>query len=146
MKPTYLLFIFYFVLLIPMGLTKNYQVETLNRKDKESMAFYPMILNVNVGDEVTFVPTSKGHNSQSVYLPQKANAWKGKVSKEVKVKFTHEGIYLYECQNHGIMGMVGVIQVGNPVNLKKAKDFYQKYKNKFVMNKDRLDQFFDPQN
>lgn len=125
------------------GFAKEYKVEMLNKSDGQSMVFKPMFLKVNIGDSITFVPTSKGHTSQSSYTPEGANTWKGKTNKEVKVTLNKEGIYLYKCQNHGIMGMAGVIQVGKATNIKEAKEFYNSFKKKFIMNKDRLDKFIN---
>ena len=106
------------------------------------MVFEPMLLKAEVGDSVNFVPKSKGHTSQSVYTPDGAKTWKGKTSQPVTVTLDKEGLYIYECQNHGIMGMVGMIQVGEVKSIEKAKTFFEKYKNKFIMNKTRFDNYF----
>ena len=40
------------------------------------------MLSVNVGDTVKFVPSDKGHNSESIkgMLPKGAKKWKGKIN------------------------------------------------------------------
>jgi len=53
------------------------------------------------------------------------------------------GIYLYACAAHKMMGMVGVIQVGNPVNLKEARTIASAQSAKFVFNKDRFEREFE---
>ena len=81
-------------------------------------------LKIKAGDEVIFSPKSKGHIPHSIYIPAGAKSWKGKISEEIKVNLDKEGVYIYECQNHGIMGMTGIIQVGKASNLNEAKDFF----------------------
>jgi len=125
------------------GFAKEYKIEMLNKSNGQTMVFKPMFLKANIGDVVTFVPTTKGHISQSVYTPKDANTWKGITSKEVKVTLNKEGIYIYKCQNHGIMGMAGVIQIGKPTNLKEVKKFYSGFKKKLIMNKVRLDKIIN---
>lgn len=137
--------------LLGLSFSKEYKVEALNKGDAHSMTFKPMFLKASVGDVVTFIPTSKGHTSESVFTPKGATTWKSKTSKEVKVTLNKEGLYIYKCRNHGIMGMAGVIQVGasasgdggRPTNFIEAKKFYNKLKKKFIMNKNRLDKFFE---
>ena len=48
-----------------MGSTK-YEILMLNKdpdNSKNKMIFSPSLLKVQVGDEVSFIPTDKGHNS-----------------------------------------------------------------------------------
>lgn len=120
------------------GFAKTHEVLTLNKSNGQTMVFEPMFLEIEVGDTVKFVPKDKGHTSQSVFTPEGIEPWKGKTSKEIEVTLNKEGVYIYECQNHGIMGMAGVIQVGKAINVEKAKEFFSKYKKKFIMHKDRL--------
>jgi pseudoazurin len=93
----------------------DHQVQMLN-KDSEGrpMQFEPAFLRIEPGDTVTFVATTKGHNSESVaeITPEGAETWKGKINEEITVTFTEEGFYAYKCQPHVGMGMVGLIQVG----------------------------------
>ncbi|MGB0453413.1 MAG: pseudoazurin [Bacteriovoracaceae bacterium] len=138
-----LIFILVLSSLSIVGNAKEYKVEMLNKSNGESMVFKPMFLKAEVGDIITFIPTTKGHTSESVYTPKGANTWKGKTSKEVKVTLNKDGVYIYKCKNHGVMGMTGLIQVGKPVNLIESKEFYNEFKKKFVMNKDRLDKFLN---
>ena len=115
----------------------EYEIQMINSKGK--MRFEPTFLKVEKGDTVKFNPINKGHNSKSVYTPVGADSWDGKTSKSISVVLKKDGVYIYECKNHAIMGMAGIIQVGSPKNMDDAKEFLQKYKKKFVMNKKRLD-------
>ena len=103
------------LLLASPALAADHQVQMLN-KDSEgrAMQFEPAFLKVEPGDTVTFVPTSKGHNSESIpaLMPEGAEPWKGKINQEITVTFDTEGFFAYKCAPHLGMGMVGLIQVG----------------------------------
>jgi pseudoazurin len=94
----------------------DHQVQMLN-KDSEgrAMQFEPAFLKIAPGDTVTFVPTDKGHNSETILnmIPEGGETWKGKINEEITVTFTEEGFYAYKCQPHVGLGMVGLIQVGD---------------------------------
>ncbi len=120
---------------------KNYQVKMLNSFEGQSMLFVPGFLKIEKGDSVTFVPTNSGHNSQSVFTPKNAKSWSGKNNEEITINFSEEGIFIYQCSLHLVMGMVGVIEVGTPTNFEEAKDFAKNFRAKFAMNKDRLDKY-----
>ena len=95
-------------------------------KDAEgrAMQFDPAFLKIAPGDTVTFVATSKGHNSESVLTltPEGAEPWKGKINEEITVTFDAEGSFVYKRQPHLGLGMVGLIQVGDtPVSLDKVE-------------------------
>lgn len=93
----------------------DHQVMMVN-KDAEGrpMQFEPAYLKVAPGDTVTFVVKDKGHNSETIAgkIPEGAEAWKGKISKEITVTLNAAGYYAYKCQPHLAMGMVGLIEVG----------------------------------
>ncbi len=120
---------------------KMHIVTTMNSNNGKSMVFNPTYIKIAVGDEIKFVPKSKGHTSKSLFVPEGATTWAGKDSKEITVKFTKEGLYLYDCKNHGVMGMIGLIEVGEAKNKEEVVDYYMKHKTKIVMNKNRLDEY-----
>ena len=107
----------------------KYEVLMLNKdpdNSKNKMIFSPRLLKVQVGDEVSFVPTDKGHNSEIIkgMLPAGAEKWKGKINKQVDVVFDTPGFYGYQCKPHANMGMIGLIVVegdGMLDNLEEAK-------------------------
>ena len=107
------------MLAVPMSAAwaADHQVLMLN-KDSEgrTMQFEPAFLRVAPGDTVTFVPQDKTHNSESIAKaqPEGAKGWKGKINEELSVTFDVEGFYGYKCLPHAGMGMVGLIQVGEP--------------------------------
>lgn len=102
------------------------------------LSFNPSFVKAEVGDTITFVPAGSGHNSASLFAPAGAATWKGPVDKEFSVKLDKEGIYIYACDAHRRMGMVGVVQAGNAVNLPEATKKAEEESARFYMNKDRL--------
>ena len=102
------------------------------------LTFEPSFVKANVNDTIVFIPTDKGHNSSSLLVPAKAETWKGSYDKELRVKLEKEGVYLYVCDSHKPMGMVGVVQVGKAVNLEDAKGKAAEESAKMIMNKDRF--------
>ncbi len=118
----------------------DHAVKMLNTGKDGSMVFEPSFVKVAVGDTVTFTPTQVGaHYSVSMLMPEGATAWRGAPDKELKVKIEKEGVYLYACEPHKVMGMVGVIQAGKPVNLAAAKVVATKEQAAFAMGKTRFD-------
>ena len=114
----------------------EFKVKMLNRGEAGMMVFEPAYLEVAPGDTVTFVPTDKGHNAESIdgMTPDGAEAFKSKMNKEVSVTFDQEGVYGYKCMPHYGMGMVGIVAVGNAgENLDAAKGVNHPGKAKKVM-------------
>ena len=116
----------------------DHKVEMLNKhpdNPKIRSVFFPRIVVVQPGDSVTFVPTDKGHNSQSIkgMIPDSAKKWKGKINKEVTVTFETPGFYGYKCTPHLSLGMVGLVIVegeGKLANLEAARAVKQRGKAK----------------
>ena len=100
------------------------QVKMLNKGAKGMMVFEPDLVKIQPGDTVTFVATDPGHDAQSVpgMLPEGAQPFEGKIGKDVTVTFTQPGVYGIKCKPHYVMGMVGLVVVGDPSsNLEAAK-------------------------
>ena len=119
----------------------EHTVQMKNSGNGGIMVFEPAVLNVAVGDTVTFLPTDAAHNSQSVegLIPAGATSWNGTLSQKVTVTIDKEGVYVYKCLPHAIMAMVGVIVAGEPTNLEEIKANVAALSSTFVTNKDRLD-------
>lgn len=103
----------------------NFEVHMLNKgADGAAMVFEPALTQVAVGDTVTFVPTDKGHNAESIKdaMPEGAEAFKGAMGKEVVVTFTTEGVYGIKCAPHFGMGMVAAVVVGAPTNIDAVRE------------------------
>jgi pseudoazurin len=124
----------------PAAMAAEHVVKMLNSGKDGAMVFEPAFVKAAVGDTIVFTPTDKAaHNSASLLLPAGAKPWKGAADTETKVKLEKEGVYLYACEPHKMMGMVGAIQAGKPVNLAEAKAAAAKEQAAFAMGKDRFD-------
>jgi pseudoazurin len=102
----------------------NFEVHMLNKGAAGAMVFEPAAIKIAAGDTVTFIPTDKGHNAESIpaMTPEGAELFKGKANEEIVVTFTQEGVYGIKCAPHLAMGMVALVQVGDaPANLEAAK-------------------------
>lgn len=97
-------------------------VKMLNKGAAGMMVFEPALVKAAPGDTVRFVPTDPSHNAESIpgMLPAGATPFKGKMNKEVTLAVSKPGVYGYKCLPHYGMGMVGLIVVGDPVNLDEA--------------------------
>jgi pseudoazurin len=99
-------------------------VEMLNKRDDGAkMVYSEDITRIDVGDTITWVPTSKGHNVEFIAGP---DGWKApkksKLNKEVEITFDTPGVYLYQCSPHKSMGMIAIVVVGDGDNdISKAK-------------------------
>lgn len=122
------------------GHTAEITVKMLNTGKDGPMAFEPSYVKAAVGDTVIFVPAEKGaHYSVSMLQPAGAKPWRGMPDQELKVKLDKEGLYLYACEPHKTLGMVGVIQAGKAVNLAEAKALAAKEQATFALGKTRFD-------
>jgi pseudoazurin len=97
----------------------------MQNKGKDGvMVFEPTALKITQGDTVTFVPTDKSHNAESVkdLIPAGAQPFKVKMNQQIKVTFDVPGAYVVKCSPHFPMGMAAVIVVGDsPSNLDAVK-------------------------
>ena len=101
-----------------IAFSAEHEIKMLNFGSEGGMVFEPGFLKVNVGDKVNFVAVDISHNTESVegLIPAGATSWKGEINENVSVVIDKEGVYVYQCTPHIIIGMVGVIQAGEPVN------------------------------
>ena len=93
-------------------------IEMLNKRDDGAkMVYSEDIARIDVGDTITWLPTSKGHNVEFIAGP---DGWeapkKSKLSKEYSYTFDTPGVYLYQCTPHKSMGMIAVVVVGDGDN------------------------------
>lgn len=102
--------------------SETHIVEMLNRGEDGAMVFEPAFIQAQPGDTITFVPTDKSHNAATLedLVPEGAEAFEGGMSEEISITVTAEGLYGVECTPHKGMGMVALIQVGEPTNLEAA--------------------------
>ena len=98
-------------------------IDMLNKNaDGERMVYSTEVAKVAIGDTVTWLPASKGHNVHFISAPDGVELVKSKMNKEFSFTFEKEGIYLYQCTPHKAMGMIGLVVVGeNTDNLDSVK-------------------------
>ena len=99
-------------------------VEMLNKRDDGAkMVYSEDITRIDVGDTVTWLPASKGHNVEFIAGPDGWDApKKSKLSKQYTFTFDTPGVYLYQCSPHKSMGMIAIVVVGDGDNdISKAK-------------------------
>ncbi|MGD9479482.1 pseudoazurin [Shinella sp. G-2] len=102
----------------------DFEVHMLNKGAEGAMVFEPAFVKVAPGDTVTFIPTDKGHNVETIkgMIPEGAEAFKSKMNETYKVTFDKPGAYGVKCTPHVGMGMVGFVSVGDaPTNLDAVK-------------------------
>ena len=110
------------------ALAEDMTIEMLNtRDDGEKMVYSVDVARIDVGDTITWVPTTKGHNVEFKVGP---DGWKAPkkspMNREVVMTFDTPGVYFYQCTPHKAMGMIGLVIVGDDVSnkdiiLKKSK-------------------------
>lgn len=122
---------------------KDWQVKMLNYGDAGPMVFEPSFIEAEVGDTVTFLPTQSGHNAKSYVVPDGQSSWASKLNEEYTVTLDHEGVHLYYCPPHLMMGMIGVIQVGDAINQAKIDEKYPRLRSKVALNPERVDQIME---
>lgn len=112
----------------------DHLVQMLNKGEKGSMVFQPDFIVAAPGDTVTFVPTDKSHDAESIkgMIPEDVAPFKGKMNEQITVTLDKEGVYGVKCTPHYGMGMVALIVVGKPANLEQAKAVKQTGKAKKV--------------
>lgn len=101
----------------------DYEIQMLNKGEAGTMVFEPNFVAIQPGDTVTFVPTDKSHNVETIkdMFPEGFEPFKSKVNEAFTVTFDLPGIYGFKCTPHFAMGMVGLIAVGEELpNLEAA--------------------------
>jgi pseudoazurin len=104
-----------FTLAAGPALAANHEVHMLNKGADGAMVFEPALTNVAVGDTVTFIPTDKGHNAETIsdILPAGAAPFRGAMGEQITVTFDLPGAYGIKCSPHVGMGMVALVVVGD---------------------------------
>ena len=123
----------------------EHTVKMLNSGEGGQMIFEPAVLKVSVGDTIHFKASDMSHNSASIdgMLPDGAESWSGQMNMDISVTLDTEGVYVYQCDPHVMMAMIGVIQVGEAVNMSEIKTASNSLKSSFVMNAERIDTYLN---
>lgn len=102
---------------------ETYEIKMLNRGADGSMVFEPAFVAAQPGDTIVFLPTDRGHFVESIegMLPDGTEPFKSGMNEEYSVILDQEGVYGFKCPPHYAMGMVALVQVGDPVNAEAAQ-------------------------
>ena len=98
------------------ALAETHEVKMLTRSPNAGMVYDPDYLQIAPGDTVKFVAAQSGHNAATLpgLLPEGAQPFAGKINQQIEQTFTVPGLYGIQCVPHLAMGMVMLIQVGEP--------------------------------
>ena len=118
--------VFSVVFVSSMAYSADMSIDMLNKLGKEKMVYSVDVAEIDVGDTITWLPASKGHNVHFIAGP---DGWelpkKSKNNKEVAITFDTPGVYLYQCTPHASMGMIALVIVGGDTSnldaIEKAK-------------------------
>ena len=102
------------------GFSKEVVVEMLNKRaDGQKMVFSEDVVKVDVGDTIKWLASDKGHNVEFIAGPEGFSLPpKSGLNKDVSITFDKAGVYLYVCTPHKVMGMIGLVVVGNDTSNK----------------------------
>ena len=97
-------------------------IDMLNKDaNGNKMVYSTEVAKVAVGDTVTWLPASKGHNVEFIAGPEGFDKpKKSKMNKEYSFTFNIPGVYLYQCTPHKGMGMIAMVVVGEDTSNKDA--------------------------
>ena len=111
---------FTIVLGLSSSFAGNLTLDMLNKRaDGQKMVYSEDVVHVDVGDTVTWLPATKGHNVEFISVPEGFGIpKKSKLGKEHSTTFDIPGIYLYQCTPHKGMGMIGLVVVGHDTSNK----------------------------
>lgn len=87
-------------------------------------SFSPEVIFIEPGDTVAW-ENMRSHNTNSMgdeqgLIPAGAEDWVSDMNRDYHRTFETEGVYIYKCDPHYSLGMVGAVIVGEPVNLDKV--------------------------
>jgi pseudoazurin len=128
---------------VELSTGSEHTIKMLNVGPEGTMVFDPAVIKVSVGDTIHFKATDFAHNSVSVpnMIPNGATSWTGLLNEDISIQLDNEGIYVFQCDPHLMMAMIGVIQVGDAVNYEEIKQTSINFQKNFMMNADRLDDY-----
>lgn len=128
---------------IELSSGSEHTIKMLNVGPSGTMVFDPAVIKVSIGDTIHFKSIDMAHNSVSIpnMTPSGAKGWTGLMNEDISVTLESEGIYVYQCDPHLMMAMVGVIQVGDATNINEIKQGTENLKKNFIMNTERLDSY-----
>ena len=113
------LYIFTFVLfLMSSAFADTFEVQMLNKLEKDRNVFNPSIIYINSGDTVKWISVDKGHNIAFTKkgVPEGVELYKSKINTDAEYTFNTSGIYAYNCTPHYGLGMIAFVIVDNDLS------------------------------
>ena len=106
------------LLLIQQLFAETYEVQMLNKLEKDRNVFNPSIIYINTGDTVKWISVDKGHNIAFTKkgVPEGVDLFKSKINADAEYTFTTSGIYAYNCTPHYGLGMIAFVVVDNDLS------------------------------
>ena len=119
----YLISLIITMLITTTSFAADITVEMLNKRksDNATMVYSEDISRIDVGDTITWVPTTKGHNVHFLAGPEDWDMPKpSRINREYSYTFEIPGIYYYQCTPHDSVGMIALVVVGGDISNKDA--------------------------
>tara|TARA_B100001027_G_C16004535_1_gene214186 strand:- start:54 stop:431 length:378 start_codon:yes stop_codon:yes gene_type:complete len=102
-------------------ISNTVNAKTIQIEYTEDDTFSKEVVYIDVGDTVEWLPKNEGHNVEFLGGPNMSSLPdSSEVDAFHSITFDAPGVYLYHCEPHGNMGMLGLVIVGN--NLKNLKE------------------------
>ena len=119
----------------------NTVIDMLNNDGQDIMVFKPSVALVSPGSSVTFKSVDPGHQVKFISGPDPAyKKWSSALSEDYTITPTIPGTYVYVCEPHIMMGMIGILQVGSDKDYEGVKEAYDSLKPKIQMNHNRIEE------
>ena len=124
-------------------MAETIEVKMLNKHPDDKRrrnVFIPEIIYAKPGDKIMFKSVDRGHNAETIkgMIPEGAERFKSKISKDFEVTLEKPGVYGIRCTPHYGLGMVGLIVIegeGVAESLEAAKKIKHRGKAKKVFEK-----------
>ena len=118
MKNITLYIIAFTLFLISSTFAETFEVQMLNKLEKERNLYNPSIIYVNSGDTIKWIATNKGHNVAFTKkgVPEGVELYKSKINADAEYTFNTSGIYTYNCTPHYGLGMIAFVIVDNDLS------------------------------
>lgn len=99
-------------------IAETHEVGMYTRNENGPMIYEPQFLSIAPGDSVRFVPEQSGHNAATIdgMIPEGAESFRSQIDEDFTVTLQKPGLYGIKCSPHFAMGMVMLIEVGEPTD------------------------------
>ena len=114
-----IIFLFYFIIMS----SRFSFAETIQIDFTADDSYSVEVAKINVGDTIEWLPKNEGHNVEFLGGPNMSSLPESsEVDAFHSITFDASGVFLYHCEPHGNMGMLGLVIVGNDLhNLKEIE-------------------------